>query len=248
MVHRLRRLAVLALLLVPVPALAQGLPQPPCGQAAEPAFGPPGQPPAVRMWSEGELAGWAPPACLGWTGGRTRMAGAIAGAFVFAGTLDALLDRLGDFSRYRSISYWSTTRGAWQPLVGDAGLVGAADGVRDLAGRDFQRGASFSYFEDGHAGRTVHSLTVLDRSESRVVVAMANRTAIRLGPLALFDPGALQTVLFLERREDGRWTYYEVVRAGEGTSALALTSPRSYLNRMMAFFGFLSGQPAARAS
>ncbi len=240
----IRRLLALALIVLPLPALAQ--PQPPCGQAVpEPAFAAPGGAPAAKAWSEGELARWSPPACLGWTG-RTRMAGAIAGEFAFAGPLDALLDRVGDFPRYGSISYWSTTRGSWEPLVGDAGLVGAANGARGLHGHDFQRGARFDYFEDGRAGRTTHSLTVLERSDDRIVVAMANRTALRLGPLSLFDPGALQAVLFLDRRDAGRWAYYEVVRAGEGASSLALNAPSSYLNRMMAFFAFLSGQQPSR--
>jgi hypothetical protein len=242
-----RRFLALALVLLPLPALAQGLPQPPCGQPAEPAFGRPGGPPVARLWSEAELARWLPPSCLGWKVPRSRMAAAIAGEFAFAGTLDALLDRLGDFSRYRSISYWSTTRGTWEPLVSDAGLVGSADGRREVRGRDLEPGASFSYFEEGRAGRTVHSLTVLEREADRIVVGMANKTAIRLGPLSLFDPGALQTVLFLESRGNGRWAYYEVVRAGEGTSSLALNSPQSYVNRMMAFFAFLSGQPPSRA-
>lgn len=241
-----RRLLALALVLLPLPAFAQGLPQPPCGQAAVPAFGPPGAPPAAHLWSESELARWQPPACLGWKGGPARLAAAVAGEFAFAGTLDTLLDRLGDFSRYRSISYWSASRGAWEPLVGDAGLVGAPDGRREAHGSDFQPGASFAYFEEGRAGRTVHSLTVLERDADHIVVGMANKTAIRMGPLSLFDPGALQTVLFLQRRDGGRWAYYELVRVGDGASALTVSSPQSYLNRMMAFFGFLSGQPPGR--
>ena len=76
---------------------------------------------------------------------------------------------------------------------------------------------------------------------------MANKTAIRMGPLSLFDPGALpETVLFLQRRDGGRWAYYELVRVGGGASALTVRSPQSYLNRMMALFGFLSGQPPGR--
>jgi hypothetical protein len=160
--------------------------------------------------------------------GHTHRAAAVAGEFAFAETLDTLLDRLGDFSRYRSISYWSASRGA------------------PAQERDFQAGASFACFEGGRAGRTVHSLTVLRRDADRIAVGMANKAAIRMGPLSLFDPGALQTVLFLQRRDGGRWGYYELVRVGDGASSLALTSPKSYLNRMMAFFGFLSGQPPGR--
>src|SRR4029077_5098703 len=109
------------------------------------------------------------------------------------------------------------------------GLAGAADGRREARGRDFQPGVSFAYFEEGRAGRTVHSLTVLERDADRIVVGMANKTAIRMGPLSLFDPGALQTVLFLQRRDGGRWAYYELVRVGDGASALTVSSPQSYL-------------------
>jgi hypothetical protein len=66
---------------------------------------------------------------------------------------------------------------------------------------------------------------VRERSAHRVVLATENTSAIRLAFLPLFDPGALQSVIFVERRGPDSWRYFQAVRAGDGTSLLALGDP-----------------------
>lgn len=207
--------------------LAQGL-RPPCGTAAEPQFPALEESPVPAVWRESELSrlNWTPAACFGWSG-RTRLAAAVAGTFTFAGGMDRLLDRMGAFSRFKFIPYWSNAARDWRPLAHEAGLVGAArsSADSDLFAADFVPGRAYAYFQVGAPGRTTYRLTVRERSAHRVVLATENTSAIRLAFLPLFDPGALQSVIFVERRGPDSWRYFQAVRAGDGTSLLALGDP-----------------------
>ena len=236
---------LLLLLLAPRAGHAEGPPlQPPCGGPSQPAAAAHDRPPATAVWNESALrkAGWRPPACLNWTSERTRLAVALAGEFRFAGTVDDLLVRLGAFSTYRSIRYWSASRHGWQDLVSDAGRVGGPD----LGASDLVAGSSFDYFENDRAGRTVYRLKVLECTPERVVLASENVTPIRAALLTAFDPGALQSVTFLDRRSPGLWSYYQIIRAGHGASSLALGSEASYVNRSAALYRYVAGIPTDR--
>lgn len=221
------------------PALQPPL-QPPCRGPSQPVAAPSDRPPATAVWSEQALhkAGWKPPACLNWASGNTRLAIALAGDFRFDGTIDDLLARFGAFSAYKWIRYWSTSRQGWQNLASDAGP--------DLKASDFVPGSSFDYFEDGRAGRIVYRLRVLERTPARAVVASENVTPIRAALVTAFDPGALQSVTFLDRRGSGIWSYYQIVRAGQGASSLVLGNEASYVNRAVALYRYMAGIPTDR--
>src|SRR5206468_12441287 len=79
---------------------------------------------------------------------------------------------------------------------------------------------------------TLFPYTTLFRS--RVVLASENVTPIRVALLTAFEPGALQSVTFLDKRGPGVWGYYQMIRAGEGSSVVALGSDASYVNRLAA--------------
>lgn len=237
--------AFLMLLLAPLAAQAERPAlQPPCGASSQPAAAPSGGAPATAVWSEQALrkTGWTPPTCLNWTAGQTRLAIALAGDFRFDGTVDELLARFGAFSAYKSIRYWSVSAHGWQNLASDAGRVGGAD----LAAADLMPGSTFDYFENGRAGRVVYRLRVLERTRDRAVLASENVTPIRTALLTAFDPGALQSVTFLDRRGPGVWSYYQIVRAGQGASSLALGSEASYVNRAAALYRYMAGIPTDR--
>src|SRR5690242_12733945 len=183
-------------------------PQPPCaGAAAWPAFSPPDRPPATQTWSESELnrLGWSPPDCLGWRSDRTRLLAALAGEFASNETIDLLLDRFGDFARYKSIQYWSVTRQQWQPLVTSAGLLDRAPPNTNLTASDFRPGAAYNYFEEGRLGTTNYLMIVRERGSDRVVLVSRNTTPIRTFLGTLFEPGALETTAILERHGPDRW-------------------------------------------
>ncbi len=142
-----------------------------------------------------------------------------------------------------SIRYWSTSDKAWKPLASQAGMLASAEGapVAEPAPADLQPGRVLYYFEVGRAGRTVYRLSVLERSADRIVVATENATAMRVAIVTAFEPGALQSAIFLERRGAGIWGggggggggggYHQVMRATEGASTVALGKDASYLNR-----------------
>lgn len=242
----LRFLPVLLLLLVaPHAARAQGPAlqpplQPPCGGPSHPAAAASDRPPATAAWSEQALrkAGWKPPACLRWISENTRLAVVLAGDFRFGGTVDDLLARFSAFSAYKSIRYWSTSKQGWQNLVSDAGP--------DLKASDLVPGSSFDYFENGRTGRTVYRLKILERTPERVVLASENVTSIRAALVTAFEPGALQSVTFLDRRGSDVWSYYQIVRAGQGASSLVLGSEASYVNRAAALYRYVTGIPTDR--
>jgi hypothetical protein len=247
----LRRPLVLGpLLLLTWPCLAADRgPQPPCGGSAVwPPFTPPGRPPATQSWNESELQrlGWSPPDCLGWRPERTKLVAALAGEFVSAEPLDRLLDRFGDFSSYKSIQYWSVTRQQWQPLVIAAGLLGRAPPATNLAAADFKPGASYNYFEQGRLGTTNYLMTVRERSGDRVVLISQNTTPIATFLGTLFEPGALEAAMILDRHGPDRWGCWQATRAGVGAGLLATSSPESYVNRLSALFGYIAGRATTR--
>ena len=92
-------------------------------------------------------------------------------------------------------------------------------------------------------GRTVYRMIVRERTADRLVVSTENVTAIRVGILTAFDPGALQSVIFLDRRGPGLWGYYQTIRAAEGASTIALGSNASYVNRLAALYRYMAGIP-----
>lgn len=233
------------LLLVPVLARAESAPpQPPCGVSPQPAYAASDRPPAIAVWTEANLrkSAWRPAPCLNWGPDRTRLAAALAGDFRFSGSLDNLLGRLGAFSGYKSIRYWSVNHQRWQELVSDAGRVGGAD----LTAADLVTGRSFDYFENGRGGRIVYRLTILERTAERIVLVTENVTPIRVVRLTAFEAGALQSVKFLDRRGPDLWGYYQIIRAGEGASMIALGSDASYVNRLAALYRYVAGIPTDR--
>lgn len=216
--------------------------QPPCGKAPVPQF-PSTAGSKVNVWREKELraVSWMPDACLAWSG-QTQLAGALAGTFTLAGGMDRVLDRLGAFSNYKLISYQSHT-GEQKPLVREAGLLATASLPvgSNLTAKDFVPGRTYGYFQiDSAERRTNYQLTIRERSASRVAVALENTSTIRFAFVPLFEPGALQSVIFLERSSPDRWHYYQAIRASDGAYMLALGNTAAYINRLSAFFNYVA--------
>ena len=233
-----------------IPALGHAAappPVPPCGSPPSPAYPPAGQPPVAQIWTDADIKslGWQPPACLPWAPVRTRLVAALAGQFQSTASADQLAARLTQMSALPGVRYWSTSDKAWKPLASQAGMLASAEGgqVPDPAPADLQAGRILYYFEVGRAGRTVYRLSVLERSTDRIVVATENVTAMRVAIVTAFEPGALQSAIFLERRAAGTWGYYQVMRATEGASTVAMGKDASYLNRLVALYRHTAGIP-----
>ena len=220
---------------------------PPCGTEPSPSYPTAGQRPTVGVWSEADLKrlDWRPPPCLHWTPERTRLVAARAGQFTHGGSMDELVAKLARISALKAVRYWSVTRKRWEPLVSDAGAVAGPEDEQqaDPAPGVLTAGASFRYFEVGRSGRTIYRMTVHERSADRIVAATENVTPIRIVLLTAFEPGALQSVVFVERRGPDLWGYYQVIRATEGANAVALGKDASYLNRLAALYRHAAGIP-----
>jgi hypothetical protein len=226
-------------------------PTPPCPAQVWPAYAALTAPPAIASWRAAELAklGWAPPGCTGWSpSSRSKSVVALAGRFRFAGDAEALLTRAGAISALRSVRYWSTTDKAWRPLVFDASALAGGDAKADRR-RDFeaseltQGSQSYYWIDDSRSGAVVYRMRVLERDSRRLVLAHENASAVRAYGMTLFEPGALQTVEFIEQHDTDVWGLYLLTRIDDGASVFAGSHEASSINRAVALFRHLARIP-----
>ncbi len=105
-------------------------------------------------------------------------------------------------------------------------------------------GSDQYYLEnDNRSGKIVQRMAVRERMPTRVVISIENLTPVRFLFVTLFEPGALQSVEFLELISPGVWGIYLLTRVGEGVSALAGGHEASYINRTAAMYRHLAGIP-----
>ncbi len=148
------------------------------------------------------------------------------------------------------------TDSRWGPLAYAGSALNSPDSKDrrgDFSAADFVKGANLYYWEDDtRSGEAVYRLKVLESSPERAVIASDNLTPLRRFFVTLVEPGALQSVLFVQRLSPGVYGALIVNRTGEGTSALASGHDESYINRANALFRQLAGiktdkePPAAR--
>lgn len=224
--------------------------RPPCEGMPPPAYGVAGGPPATAVWSEGSLnkAAWAAAPCLRWLGGKVRMASALA-ATLSAPALDPLLVRFGALSQYKSIRFWSIMNENWDEIVANAGFVDGPQSqtvLPDLRPDDYAVGRELYYFENSRAGRTVHRMTVRQRTADRVEIATENVTPIRFAMATLFDSGALQSVTYFDRRGPDQWGYFQTIGVGMASSLIAVQSASPYINRLTALYRYMANMPTDR--
>jgi len=240
----------LAWLLPLAPAWAAG-PQPPCGGPAVPGFGALDGPPTIGLWDRRELQrdAWQPPACLGWQG-DSRLVTALAARFRSPLSLDALTERLAAVSHHPAIRFWAVTLQEWRPLATDAWALERSDAKvrwRDPTSAELVAGRELYYAQQPELGsRTIWRMRVLERTADRVVLTAENITPIRVAVVTVFEPGALQVASVLQRDGEGTWNFYEITRAGAGSSSLVASYGSSYLNRLEAMRRYLAGIPTDR--
>ena len=250
--RRWARAAAVVLLVVVLAEDAAGAaegPRPPCDAASLPAYALPNMTPTVQIWHTAELRdlGWVPPPCLRWDG-PTDLVVAVAGSFRSTANADELLGRLGAISAYPSIRYWSASSKAWRPIAERAWAVDDPRRGRpraDFTAADLSASSPLYYAEeDSRTGTVIYRMQSMSSTPNRAVLAIENASSIRFYFLRLFDPGALQTVFFLERLSPVTWGLYEVTRTGTGASIFAGGHEESYVNRAVAVFWYLARQAA----
>ena len=252
-VNRLLPLIALSLL-ASTPAFAQSsilqgfAMRPPCEGPPQPAYAAPGGPPAIASWTESDLnkAAWQLSPCLRWTQGPTRMVTALAAVF-HAPSLDDLLARYGALSQYKAINVWSVMHQAWEPFATQAGFTDGPEAkytYPDPKPADFATGKDFYYYEiDPRTGRTIHHLKVGQRTADKVELMTENLTPITYSMFTVFEPRALRTATFIERRGPNEWGYYQAIGVGEGSDFIATHSASPYINRLTALYRYMAGLP-----
>jgi hypothetical protein len=180
----------------------------------------------------------------------------VGGSFRFDGGMGGLLARVGAVSLLRTVQYWSTTDKKWRPLANNASALTGPDVKsrrEDFAISELKKGADLYYWQDDtRSGEAVYRLRVYENTPERAVISSENLTPIRRFFVTLFQPGALQSVIFIQHLSPDIFGVYILSRTGEGTSALAEGHAESYVNRAVALYRQLAGiktdqePPAAR--
>jgi hypothetical protein len=244
----LRRAVIVSVLLLLAPGAQAGGPQPPCTASVASGYPSPDSAPSVVVWQGKELdqSNWHPPSCTGWlAGSRSKLIVTLTGSFRFNGPMNALLARVGTISALRKIQYWSTTDKKWGPLSNDASALTDADPKSrrpDFSAAELGKGADLYYWEDDvRTGSTVYRLRVSENTPERVVISSDNVTPVRRFIFTLFRPGALQSVLIIERVSPGIFGVFVLSRSGEGASVLTSGHDDSYVNRAAALYRALAG-------
>jgi hypothetical protein len=242
-----RAVLVSAPMLFPFGAQAVG-PQPPCAASVTSPYPSPDTTPNVVIWQGKELeqGHWHPPSCTGWLADSpSKLVVTLTASFHFDGPMSALLARVGTISALRSIQYWSTTDKKWGPLSNDASALTGPDPKsrrRDFSAAELVQGADLYYWEDdARTGATVYRLRVSESTAERVVISSDNVTPMRRFFFTLFRPGALQSVLILQRVAPGLFGVFVLSRSGEGASVLTAGHEKSYVNRAAALYRQLAG-------
>jgi len=248
--HRVR-FALLATLLCQAYAYAQLGPRPPCGSEAVPLYPRLEEPANVQLWSRADFGrDWKPPACTGWSAtGFTTLVTTVARFRQSAGA-DGLLRHIGAVSQLAGTRYWSTTHKQWQTLIVEAhAMTGRQSGKRrdDFTAEEMKGGMPL-YFEqtDNLSGKAVYRMHIEEASADRIVLDVENVSTMRYLLVALFHPGEMQSIYFLDRESGGVWRYYSIVRTGKGANGLTAGSEASSINRAVAFYRHFVGIPTDR--
>jgi hypothetical protein len=199
------------------------------------------------VWlDQGDLETWHAPRCLNWSDQPATVLIAVAGRFVHHGTAVELLTRLGATSQYESISYWSWSRQRWQKLFEKSVALSAparSAERQDFGADELRKGGQVFILHDesGPVGEVIQRMSVIDRTNDRVEIAVDNVTSARAALVTLLEPGGSDIRLWLERESPDRWTYYSLTRLSGSTLLARQALERSYANRAEAMFRYLTG-------
>ena len=70
-----------------------------------------------------------------------------------------------------------------------------------------------------------------------------NLTPIKYALFTIFEPHALRSATFIERRGANEWGYYQTIGVGEGSDFIAVRSASPYINRLTALYRYMAGMP-----
>lgn len=223
-------------------------PQPPCGSKTFPTYPDLDKPPTTIFWDRSDLSRvWTPPACTDWSTQGFATLVVTAGRFRYPSGADGMLRRIGAISDLKGVHYWLTTHKKWQTLIVDAYAMSGPYGDRrrgDFLPDEIAEGKNL-YFqqEDNLSGKATFRMRILSASPDRLVFDTENITTMRYLLIALFHPGELQSIYFLERESQDVWRFYSITRTGKNASILTSGHEASSVNRAVAYYRYLAGIP-----
>ena len=237
--------AAVLIALAPSPAWSSGgnVPRLPCnGLSPLPTYAQLGSLPNLQVTHSDALnANWVPPACTGWKTSGFKLLISLAAQFRFEGTSDELLARFAAVSSARGIRYWSVGDKDWETLVTDAAALAGPD--TNLRRADFsvsELGSGkvlyFSQQDNRSSEPVIYGFNVLERSPTRLVIAVENYTPVNMWLMTLFPAHELQSLYILDNQGSGNWGVFSVIRAGAGASYLSMGHDASYVSRAIAYY------------
>ena len=235
---------VLAALPLLTPSASHAASSPTCPENAEapyPAFGNIGEAPNVAAWIDLVTL---PENCHISLQAPAALTIALSGRFAHTGSVDEIAARLGSISKTQDLPYWSVTDRDWRKLVSDAFALDSrdTDAVRsDFTAQEMISGQTMYFAQNDTRswGLNVYSVRAINSSQNHLVLESDNVSPVRLGPVTLFEPYDVRSVVFINRLDDTTWTYFSLAVIRQ--SAVAARE-KSLINRQAAFYRFLIGQ------
>lgn len=227
-----------------MPSVSQAASGPTCPENAAapyPAFGNIGEAPNVAVWSD-LIA--LPENCRIPLQAPAALTIALSGRFTHTGTVAEIAARLGAISKTQDLPYWSVTDQNWRKLVSDAFALDSRDteAVRpDFSAQEMLSGRTMYFAQNDTRswGLNVYSIRAINSSADHLVFESDNVSPVRLGPVTLFEPDDVRSVLFIDRLDDTTWAYFSLAVIRHSTLAVR---EKSLINRQAAFYRFLIGQ------
>ncbi|MGH8611324.1 MAG: DUF6675 family protein [Gammaproteobacteria bacterium] len=229
---------------------SQAEPPPICpshGAEPYPSYGDLGKPPNTATWRDVSLALGAD--CKGLFQEPMALVVALAGRFEHNGSAEDIAERMGAISLTQGLIYWSTTEQGWRELVTEAYALEEPDVDKrrsDFTADEILSGRTLHFAQDDtrSTGSNIYSITARSVDRDHLSFEIINLTPIRLWFLTLFEPRALRSIHFIERQDHGVWGYYGISMV---TNGVVDEHENSFINRNVAVYRFLIGQPADQA-
>ena len=89
-------------------------------------------------------------------------------------------------------------------------------------------------------GMNIYSFGMVSSSAKRLELGSENVSPIQLGPVTLFEPHTIKSLVIVTQIGETTWSYYSLVAIKETFFG---ASEKSLINRQSAAYRFLTGQP-----
>lgn len=221
-----------------------------CLPPAWPSPPPLGLPPAASMGMARDFpTEWKVPLCVAWDSQFFPEVAAVHGS-IDALDVNSLLERIGAVSSFTHMPYWSVTDHRLETLITNsfAALLEQPTKPRpDYAFRELQVDQELYFSEQDNRlpDPVIYRIRIIERDEHHFVIDISNVTAAKKFFLTLLSPGDMRMIIFVSATKDGGWTCYALSGVHASKLASIVENPKSQLNRLLAFYGFISGADIA---